>query len=53
MEAKHIAKNIKLDDQIESLAKKPTFITLKGHKENFRSATIHKIFETNSSFHAK
>ena len=37
MEAKHIAKNIKLGDRIESLAKTPAFITLKDHKENFRS----------------
>ena len=36
MEAKHIAENIKLDDRIESLAHTPAFITLKGHKENFR-----------------
>ena len=27
MEAKHIAKNIKLDDRIENLAKTPAFIT--------------------------
>ena len=37
MEAKYIAKSIKLDDRIESLAKMPAFITLKDHKENFRS----------------
>ena len=37
MEAKHIAKNIKLEDLIKSLAKAPAFITLK-HKENFRSS---------------
>ena len=37
MEAKHIAKNIKLDDLIKSLAKAPAFITHK-HKENFRSS---------------
>ena len=36
MEAKHIAKNVKLDCQIEILAKTPAFITLKYHKENFR-----------------
>ena len=36
MEAKHIAKNIKLDDWIKSLAKTPAFI--KDHKENFRSS---------------
>ena len=33
MEAKHIAKNIKLDDHIESLAKTPTFFTLKDMEE--------------------
>ena len=38
MEAKQIAKNIKLDDRIESLAKTPAFMTLKDHKENFRSS---------------
>ena len=38
MKAKHIAKGIKLDDRIKSLAKTPAFITLKDHKENFRSS---------------
>ena len=38
MEAKHIAENIKLDDCIESLAQSPAFITLKDHKENFRTS---------------
>ena len=38
MEAKHIAKNIKMDDRIESLTKTRVFITLKDHKENFRSS---------------
>ena len=38
MEAKHIAKNIKLDDRIEKLAKTQTLITLKDPKENFRSS---------------
>ena len=38
MEAKHIAKNIKLDDRIETLAKATAFINLKDHKENFRSS---------------
>ena len=36
METKYI-KNIKLDDRIENLAKTPAFMTLKDHKENFRS----------------
>ena len=35
MEAKHIAKNSKLDDRIEKLAKVQAFITLKDPKENF------------------
>ena len=39
MEAKHIAKNITLDDCTESLAQTPTFVNLKDRKENFR--TIH------------
>ena len=47
MEAKHIAKNIKLDDRIESLAKTPAFITLKDHNKNFRSS--HPCRLTNSS----
>ena len=38
METKGITKNIKPDDRIGSLAKKPAFITLKDHKENFRSS---------------
>ena len=38
MEAKHIAENIKLDDRIESLAHTQAFITLKDHKENFRTS---------------
>ena len=38
MEAKHIAKIMKLDDRIGSLPETPAFITLKDHKENFRSS---------------
>ena len=38
VEAKHIAKKVKLDDHIESLAHTPAFITLKDHKENFRTS---------------
>ena len=38
MEAKSTAKNIKLDDRIESLAQTTAFITLKNHKENFRTS---------------
>lgn len=37
MEAKHIAKNIKLYDRNEKLAKIPVFVTLKDHTENFTS----------------
>lgn len=39
LEAKQIAKTIKLDDRIECLAKNPAFVTLKDHKSNFRSST--------------
>ena len=38
MEAEHIANNTKLEDRIKSLAKTPAFITIKDHKENFRSS---------------
>ena len=38
MEAKHIAKNITLDDRVESLAQTQAFITLKDYKENFRTS---------------
>ena len=39
LEAKEIAKGIKLDDKIECTAKNPAFITLKDHKTNFRTST--------------
>ena len=38
MEAKCIAKEINLDDRIDSLAKNPASITLKDHKPNFSSS---------------
>ena len=38
LEAKEIAAGVKLDDRIEYMAKTPDYITLKDHKDNFRSA---------------
>ena len=38
MKAKHITENITLDDHTESLAQTPAFITLKDHKQNFRTS---------------
>ena len=38
LEAKEIAKSINLDDRIECIAKNNAFVTLKDHKQNFRSA---------------
>ena len=38
LEAKEIAAGVKLDDRIEYMAKAPAYITLKDHKDNFRSA---------------
>ena len=38
LEAKEAAAGIKIDDIIEYMAKAPAYITLKGHKDNFRSA---------------
>ena len=37
MEAKEIATGIKIDDRIEYITKAPAYITLKDHKDNFRS----------------
>ena len=53
MEVKHIAKNTKLDDRIESLAKTPAFITLKGHKENFISSHPFRLINPSKSELAK
>ena len=36
LEAKKIAELINLDDRIKSIARTPAFITLKGHKPDFR-----------------
>ena len=35
LDAKKIAKSLKIDDRVECLAERPAFITLKDHKENF------------------
>ena len=36
-EAKYIAENLKLNDQFECIAKTTAYITLKAHKQYFRS----------------
>ena len=48
MEVKHIAKNMKLDDRIESLAT-PAFITIKDHNENFRSSHLCRLTNPSKS----
>ena len=40
LEAKEIAAGVKLDDRIEYMAKAPAYITLKDHKDIFRSAHL-------------
>ena len=40
LEAKSIGTKLKLSDQIEKLAEAPAYITLKDHKENFRSVKL-------------
>ena len=37
LEAKSMATNLKLSNRIEKLAEAPAYITLKDHKQNFRS----------------
>ena len=44
LEAKEIAKkNISLNDRIECIAKNHEFVTLKGHKQNFRLPTLWRL----------
>ena len=40
LEAKSMATNLKLSNRIEKLAEAPAYITLKDHKENFRSKPL-------------
>ena len=49
MEAKNIAKKIQLSDRIECLAKTPAFITLKDHKDNFRSSLHYRLVNPSES----
>ena len=49
MEAKHIAENIKLADRIESLSQTLAFITLKDHKENFRTSHPFRLINPSKS----
>ena len=37
MEAKSISTKLKISDRVERIARTPTFVTLKEHKDNFRS----------------
>ena len=36
-EAKNLSKELNLEDKMECYVKRPAFITLKDHKENFKS----------------
>ena len=49
MEAKHIPKNIELDDGIEFLAQISTFITLKDHKGNVRTSHPYRLINPSKS----
>ena len=49
MEAKNIAKTIRLSDKIEWLAKTPAFITLKDHKDNFQSSLHCRLINSSKS----
>ena len=37
MEAKSISTKLKISDTVERIARTPAFVTLKDHKDNFRS----------------
>ena len=47
--AKNIAKEIKLRERIEYLAKTPAFITLKDHKDNFQSILHCRLINSSKS----
>ena len=36
LEAKHITKKLQMANRVECMTRKPTYITLKEHKENFK-----------------
>ena len=38
LEAKHIAKKLEIADRVECMARKPVYITIKDHKENFNTS---------------
>ena len=49
LEAKQLAKNLKLDNRIEQLPEKPAFITLKDHKSNFSTNPKCRFINPNKS----
>ena len=49
MKAKYIAKKLELSDRIEQLARNAAFITLKDHKENFRSNSPSRLINPSKS----
>ena len=49
LEAKQLAKNLKLDNCIEQFPEKPAFITLKDHKPNFATNPKYKLINPTKS----
>ena len=49
LEAKHIATKMKLSDRIEKLAETPVYVTLKDHKDNFRSNASCRLIKSSKS----
>ena len=49
MKAKYIAKKLELSDRTEQLARNAAFITLKDHKENFRSKSPSRLINPSKS----
>ena len=49
LEAKKIADTLKLSDRIDVMAAKPSYITLKDHKENFRNHPTCRLINPNKS----
>lgn len=48
-EAKQLSEKLKIDERVEILAKRPAFITLKDHKENFRNSPTCRLINPTKS----
>ena len=53
MEAKSISTKLKISDRVERIARTPAFVTLKEHKDNFRSNPACRLINSSKNKSAK